>query len=376
VLAAGLLFAAPAQALTIDEVIARAEQSWERVRAHRAEAAGEAFREEPPVDSPSVRVEVSRLLLGDVETETRLRLPVPRPMQAVTARRRAEADGRAEAAEVEADWTELRRMVVARFYALPVLRERAELAETERALRLELVDAMRTLRAAGQATVFDVLDAEDDRRRAEADAISARGDRDAAEAELRGHAALGPEPVVIDGDPRAFAATPWPLAVVELDPRCREAAAEVETARAELAALADRAIPWIDWGEVSLSVRPRTPVDLRVGVSIDVPIEYWAPGRTSAARARLAAAEAALDGVRRVVDADVQRGGAMFVEADASWRAAVAYRDAVAGEVAPLLVAADLRTRLELDARLARAEARERTALIGLIAARAMAADR
>ncbi len=376
---------AAAEPLTLEAALARADEvsTDVQMQALSTEAAEAAWRADPRAGAPSIRVglrdiDTSPTIPGiardPVEVVARVRFPFPRPWDLAGAARQGAATQIREDAQLEVLRAELRLAVTTRFHALPLLRDAVAAATRRTELRTQHLELVAQRREEGLATALDWLESEEDRR----DADDARAAREAdlrqVEAELRAllrwpaDEPLELVPVDLSAVEAGLPALDELAAgVEERSPRLREAEAEITRAEARLRRLQLRSLPWIDWAQGGLVHRADRPLNVEVGIGIDIPIYLWSPARTRAAAHELAGAKLSLAAAEHAVAAQVARRHRDAEAARERWLVERAHHEAVAEQAAPLLEVADPVLRTELEARLARAELRALLAFVELV---------
>lgn len=376
-------FAAPP--LTLEAALLRAREASTEVAIQElsSEAAEASWLADPRAGAPSIRVGVRDLEAptalfpnpGSPEVVTRVRLPFPRPWDLAMAARQGQATVAREEAELDALQERLDLAVTSRFHALPLLREAVAEAEALTDLRAQHLAMVEQRRAEGLATAIDWLDSEEERRDAD-DRRAARGaDLDAVEAELRLLLAWpADEPLEIVPDDRSAAASaelPSMDAMLdglaERNPDMRQAEAEIARSEARLRRVQLRSLPWLDWAQGGMVVRQNRPASFEVGFAVDVPIYQWSPIRTRAAAQELAGAKLRHREVAHAAEQSLARRVRATEAARERWMVEVAHRDAITEHAAPLLELADAVLKIELEARMVRAELRVLSAFVELV---------
>ncbi|MCP4872328.1 MAG: TolC family protein [Proteobacteria bacterium] len=377
------LTAQAGEPLTLEGAIARAAEVSTEVALQElsAETAEARWLADPRAGAPSVRVAVRDLEPatalypnpGDPELVARFRLPFPRPWDLATAARQGEATVAREGAELDAIHDSLALAVTTRFHALPLLRASVASAEELTALRAEHLVLVEQRRAEGLATAIDWLDSEEDRRAADDRRAARVAELDTVEAELRQLLQWpADQPLEIVPDERDDEA-PLPAMDAMLDglsnrnPRVREAEADIIRAEARLRRLQLRALPWLDWAQGGAVFRQDQPVSFEVGVAIDIPVYLWSPTRTQAAAQELAGAKLRMEEVEAAAERRLARRVRAAEAARERWTVETAHRDAVTEHATPLLELADPVLKIELEARIVRAQLRVLAAYTELV---------
>jgi outer membrane protein TolC len=383
-----LLAAAPAMAdapLTLEAALARAEEvsTVLRLQELSTEAAEARWLADPRAGAPSIRFGVrdidtptaTRPNPDPAEVYVRLRLPFPRPWDLDIAATQGAATVAREDAELDALRERVHLAVTTRFHALPLLRE--ALASTRRSteIRAAHLALVELRRLEGMATALDWLDSEEKRRDAD-DRRAGRAARvEAVEAELRLLLQWpSDQPLEIVAEDRSAAAEAEPTTAARLlegltqrDPGVREAEAEILRAEARLHRLQLRSLPWLDWAQAGAVLRPDRPTSFQVGVALDVPIYYWSPARTRAASQELSGAKLRLREIEHRAEQRLARRVRAVGAARVGWLVEREHRDAVKEHATPMLAVADPLLKIELEARMERAEQRVLMAYIDLI---------
>ena len=375
-----LALAAP---LSLQDAIERARSQSLDVQLQNlsTEEAEASWLQDPRAGSPSVRLGVRNLEPGGLAVEpqwvAKLRMPLPRPWDLATASKQGHATEQREQAELDALEQELARAVTTRFHALPLLRASADVAAELTALRTTHLQLVQEQREAGLATALHWLDSEEDRR----DAADDQADRDAearrVDAELRRLLAWP------DGEPlelqitsettRIAAPLPTEEALVAAalaeSPRLAGARAEIDRAAARLERLQLQVLPWLDWLEAGVVDSVGQPLELQLGVAIDVPVYQWSPVRTRAASRELSGAKLRVAEIEERIAEATRRQLREVQEARERLDVARAHLAAIETAARPLMPVADALLRVELRARMLRAQLRELRAVAQLVEA-------
>jgi len=384
---AGLLVAstAAAEPLTLEQALERAQQVSVELRMQRlsVEAAESSWLADPRAGSPSIRVTAQDLSLtpNDANTTdrydigTRLRLPLPRPWDLGTAKLQGIATADRERAQLADQEADLALAVRTRFELLPLLREAVATSEqlTDTWTRhRELVDQRRL---EGLSTALVWLDSQEEVRDADDDRAVQISELAAVEAELRALLAWeADQPLdVAPTDLQARAEAPLPTVdallegLLERDPAVAEADADLRRAEAQLRRERLRGLPWLDWVQTGVEYGPRLGPMMEVGVAIDVPIYYWTPARTREVRRDLEASRIRTEEVRTRARETVVRRLRRAEARKERWLVERRHRDVLAEQAAPMMELADPLLKLDLEARMVRAELRVQLALADLI---------
>jgi cobalt-zinc-cadmium efflux system outer membrane protein len=314
----GLFAPRAAGAMTLEEALALAEQApaaqAARARAQAADAAAEASGAWPAttVGAATTTSSAHAILTASVP------VPIFGTLGASRAVGRAEAD--TAAAERRVAWLDLRQRVTRAWLELARLEARSERAGAGAEREAELAAATRRRFDAGDTARVDVVASEAQAARARARAEGERENALAAAALLAGALGLDPEtPLHADGG------LPAPGDGAPLERRAERTAAhpEVRAAAGRVAAEAGRAdaARAERWPHLALDVEgtiddPTLPGnDLRLGVTLELPLLGKTGDAVRAAEARQRAAE-----LERAVAA--HQVGAELVAAHRAWGSA------------------------------------------------------
>ena len=386
-IAAALLLAqaAAAEPLTLEQALARAEEVSVDLRVQRlsVEAAESSWLADPRAGSPSIRVRARDLSLTPNDTNTtdrwdivtRLRLPLPRPWDLESARVQGDATAARERAQLADQQADLVLAVKSRFELLPLLREAAGSAEKLTGIWVRHRDLVAQRRQEGLSTALDWLDSEEEHRDADDDRAVRRSELATVEAELRTLLAWSDdEPLeVVQTDLFARADAPLPgsdellAGLMEREPAVAEADADLRRAEAQLRREQLRSLPWLDWMQAGVATGPNSSPSFEVGVAVDVPIYYWSPTRTRGALRDVQAARIRTEDVRERAREGVVRRVRQVEARRERWLVERRHRDVLAENAGPLMAVADPLLRIELEARLTRADLRVQMALADLV---------
>lgn len=386
-IAAALLLASAASAepLTLEQALERAQTASVELRMQTlsVEAAESSWLADPRAGSPSIRVRARDLSLtpNDPNTTdrwdivTRLRMPLPRPWDLDTARVQGEATAARERAQLSDQQADLRLAVKSRFELLPLLHDAADTAQELTATWSRHRELVAQRRVEGLSTALEWLDSEEEHRDADDDRAVRTSEVATVEAELR-RLLDWPEdqPLeVLPTDLQARAEAPVPTidglleGLLDRESAVAEADADLLRAEAQLQRERLRSLPWLDWVQGGVVTGPNSEPNFEVGVAIDVPIYYWSAARTREALRDLQSArirteevrERARDGVvRRLRDVEARRE---------RWLVEQRHRQVLREQAAPLMELADPVLKIELEARLVRADLRVQLALADLV---------
>jgi outer membrane protein TolC len=317
-----------AGAITLAAAVAAAEGSPEGLAA-RARTAAAGAAEDAAGAWPATTVGVATTL-NTARAILTAALPLPIFGTLGASRGVAHAEAQAASADERLTRLELRRRAEKAWIELARAEARAERSEAAAQREAELAAATRRRFDAGDAARVDVVTAEADARRSRARADAEKAQIAAAAAALAGDLGLDPDAAVhADGGLPAPDEPPALEALRERvagHPELRVASTKVdeEGARVQVAH-AER------WPKLALDIAgaiddPTLPgSDLRVGLSVEVPLFGKGGEAEQAAAARRGAAEAERAAVRRTVDAELvaayrgylaARGRALALAAD------------------------------------------------------------
>jgi len=369
--------------LTLELAIARATELSVSVQLQElsSEAAEARWLADPRVGAPSIRiglrdleVPVSPLIAADPpEVTARVRFPFPRPWELASAARQGVATVEREDAELEAIRDRVRLAVTTHFHSVPLLREAVATSDRLMELRgahLAMVDQRRR---EGFATALDWLDSEEERRDVDDRRSGIASKLESEEAELRLMLQWpADEPLEILADKLSDGAEVPPLVslmegVRERNPAVREARAEIDRSKARLHRLQLGALPWLDWAQAGAVFKTDTTTSFEVGFAVDVPIYMWSPARTRAAAQELAGAKLQLREVEHSGEQRLARRARSASAARDRWLVETAHHAAISEHAEPLLELADPLVRIELEARMVRAELRVLAAYVDLV---------
>jgi outer membrane protein TolC len=386
-IAAALLVAstAAAEPLTLEQALARAEEVSVdlRVQTLSVEAAESSWLADPRAGSPSIRVRARDLSLTPNDTNTtdrwdivtRLRLPLPRPWDLETARVQGQATAARERAQLSDQQADLHLAVKSRFELLPLLRDAATTAEELTSIWARHRELVAQRRMEGLSTALEWLESEEEHRDADDDRAVRTAELVVVEAELRTLLAWGEQDALEVNRTDLFARADGPLpgtdellvGLLEREPSVREADADLRRAEAQLRREQLRSLPWLDWMQAGVVTSPFDEPSFEVGVAVDVPIYYWSPARTRGALRDVQAARIRTEDVRaRAVEGVTRR----LRQAEARrerWLVERRHRDVLAENAEPLIELADPLLKIELEARMTRADLRVQLSLADLI---------
>jgi outer membrane protein TolC len=368
---------AEAEPLTLEAALARAEDVSLAVQlqALSSEAAEARWLADPRAGAPSLRLGARDIYPSTAadpnpdppEVTTRLRFPLPRPWDLDAANQQGLATVAREDAELEGIKARVRLAVVRRFHALPLLNGGLTTAEALVARREDQRSLVEQRRAEGLATALDWLTSEDDHRNAADLRASWAARVEEAEAELRLLLQWPEEePLELDVGPVSTDLVE-PADQDRPSPDVLAADAEVARSRARLHRDQLRSLPWLDWVQGGVLFRPDGRVGFDVGIAVDIPVYFWSPARTRAARQEYSAAQLERE---QMTARDAQRQARRLRLAQAAherWQVETAHRDAVQGQAEPLLELAEPVLRVELASRMLAAELRVLAALVELV---------
>ena len=370
-----LAVAGRAQGLTLDEALERAEARSHGLRIEQldVEASRAEWHEDIDLDAPTLRLDARDLDLtgSSPEWELGLRLPIPQPWELATRAAESAARARADEAALDVRRSVLRVQVTSSYHQLALLRESVEVARRLLAPREIGVELATRQRAQGLITTFGWLEAEEERRDAADDLADQERRAREAEGQLRDLLVWPVDEALHLDDPVVLSELEAGLepATADGSPDLRRAEARVELARSRLTRRKARGIPWVEWLQGGVVAEEGTAARFGFKASVELPVSWWAPSRTRRARAELRAAELRLEQRRHRLASRSRAREWDAAAARAQWRVEASHLEVVRAEAAPLLGQDDRALRLELDARLARAELRELRARRALVEA-------
>jgi outer membrane protein TolC len=377
----------PLAPLTLDLAIAEAEATSDRLRLQQVsvQTAASASLADPRAGSPSIRLGV-RDLEGsggdfadnprDPEFVARARIPLPRPWDLVTATRQGTATVEREEAQLGAVLAQLRLDVTRLYHSVPLMRDAVDTADrlfTTWTKHLDLVERRQT---AGLSTEFEWLESEEERRDADDDRASLRSALRRAEAEFavllgRPTDAHLDIPRADDYETRAVAPLPPEERLIKHQSEgsfsILEARADIKRAEQRLLRIKLRGLPWLDWFQGGVVLKPGARPSWEVGAAIDVPFTLWGPARSREGELELKSTRIRLEAVERRTRADVLERLRVVVAAQNRWQVERNHHNDLREHAEKIKDLVDPLLGLELEARETRAELREKLALITLI---------
>ncbi len=371
--------------LTLEQAIAEAEATSDRLRlqAVSVRAAASAPLADPRAGSPSLRVGVRDLegsggdygTPGDPEFTARARIPLPRPWDLATATKQGKATVEREEAQLAAIRHGLRLDVTRLFHALPLLDEALDVADRLAAVTADHLALVTARRAEGLSTELEWLDSEEERRDADDDRAALRSDLHRTSSVFA--AMLGRptnediEIAPVDVEARALAPLIAEEALMgDLVTRSYELAqadADIERATQRLMRVKLRGLPWLDWFQGGVVLKADNRPTWEVGAAIDIPFTLWGPARSREAELELEGAHIRREAAQRRVEADARDKLRDAAAARDRWLVEREHLQALNDHAEPILGLADPLVKLQLQARIVRAELRTQLALITLV---------
>jgi outer membrane protein TolC len=386
---AAVAWSSPAQAeeaLTLDRAIQEAEATSDRLRLQSVsvKSAASAPLADPRAGSPSIRVGV-RDLEGNGSNYTssprspefvaRARIPLPRPWDLATATGQGQATVKREEAQLGAIRRDLRLEVTEYFHTLPLMEEAVSIAIRLTKVSTDHLALVTARRAEGLSTELEWLESEEERRDADEDRASLHSAllrSSSVFATILGRSSQA-ELSLVRADFEARAVLPIASeedvmsGLPERSEAIAQADADIERATQRLLRVKLRGLPWLDWFQGGVVFKPGERPSFEVGGAIDVPFTLWGPARSREAELEVEAATIRREAVQRRVEAGAQDKLRDAVAARERWLVERAHQQSLESHAAPILDLADPLLKLQLQARLVRAELRLKLALITLI---------
>lgn len=299
--------------LSVKDVVALARQNRAEVTAARASA--RAAAERPAIvsalDDPTISASLDHVPFSGMGVDWSITVEQTFPLSRIRGHRErsARADARRELALVDATVLDVELDAVRAFWMLVEARESATITEQQHALATQLTDAATARYASNMGTQSDVLRAQIEVARLDAERRAAVADVRAAEAMLDtslGRDATLPIP---DLDPTVSDAIPPDSASIAATgrrrPELRAGTAAIERAEADVQVMDSMYAPM-----AMIKTGPAYTMDAGKGwmVMVGISIPLWRDKRRASvdeARAMVDMATADLDAMRRMVDGQV-----------------------------------------------------------------------
>lgn len=299
--------------LSVKDVVALARENRSEITAARASA--RAAAERPAIvsalDDPTISASLDHVPFSGMGVDWSITVEQTFPLSRIRGHRErsARADARRELALVDATVLDVELDAVRAFWMLVEARESATITEQQHALATQLTDAATARYASNMGTQSDVLRAQIEVARLDAERRAAVADVRAAEAMLDtslGRDATLPIP---DLDPTVSDAIPPDSASIAATgrrrPELRAGTAAIERAEADVQVMDSMYAPM-----AMIKTGPAYTMDAGKGwmVMVGISIPLWRDKRRASvdeARAMVDMATADLDAMRRMVDGQV-----------------------------------------------------------------------